>query len=149
MYFSVAGTSFVLNFATVLGYCISVKAANIASTMATVFTSLIFTMNIVVWSVAAGIYKQQKEQTEAGKHNDLWGWTCSGPARAIQDTFKDIVPFDTYCNIQSASWYAGLVQVGAMLLSAVIYFFAWKRTKGRKEIRRSVDRSLIRDGGYN
>jgi hypothetical protein len=138
MYFSVALTSFILNFSSLLGYLRSVKTANLANTMATVFSFIILAANIIVWAVAAAIYKYEKGVVDQlGKHDDLWGWTCSGAAKAIQDTFHE-VPFDRYCNIQSAGWYAGLVQIGAMVLSTIIFALAYRRTRVKKQVRRSM-----------
>lgn len=81
-----------------------------------------------------------------GRHDDLWGWTCSPAAKAIQSVFKDDVPFDKYCNIQSAGWYAGLIQVGAMVLSGVIFALAWRRRGVKKVVGRGVvTERLVRD----
>jgi hypothetical protein len=141
MYFSIALTSFVLNFSSLMGYFRSVRAANLANTMSTVFNYIILAANIIVWAVAAGIYKYEKGVVEDGKHNDLWGWTCSGAAKAIQESFHE-VPFDQYCNIQTAGWYAGLIQVGAMVLSAIILALAYRRKGVKKQARRSMDERL-------
>jgi putative Mn2+ efflux pump MntP len=142
MYFSIALSSFIFNLSALIGYFRSVKTANLASTIATWFSFIILAANIIVWAVAAAIYKYEKGVTDdQGKHDDLWGWTCSGPAKAIQETFHE-VPFDKYCNIQSASWYAGLVQVGAMVLSAIIFLLAWRRKQVKKQVRRSMSDRL-------
>jgi hypothetical protein len=58
----------------------------------------IFFGNIIIWAISAAIYRLEKDK--GGKHNDLWGWTCSGPADAIQTIFKDEINFNTYCNAQ-------------------------------------------------
>jgi len=143
MYFSIALTSFVLNLSALIGYLRSVKTANLTSTISTVFSSLILVANIVVWCVAAAIYRYEKSVTENGKNNDLWGWTCSGAARAIQKAFEKEVPFDKYCNVQTASWYAGLVQIGAMILSIIIYLLAVRRMQAKQVVRRSMSDRLI------
>jgi hypothetical protein len=135
----VALASFVLNLSSLIGYFFSVKTANLTSTIATTFSVLIMAGNIVVWIVAAAIYRYEKGVVNTtGKHDDLWGWTCSGAAKAIQETFKEEVPFDRFCNIQSAGWYAGLVQIGAMILSVIIFFLAMRRMKVKKQVRRSM-----------
>jgi hypothetical protein len=142
MYFSIAASSFVLNFSSLIGYFRSVKTANLLSTMATWFSAIVLAANIIVWAVAAAIYRYEKGVVnDLGKHDDLWGWTCSGAAKAIQETFHE-VPFDRYCNIQSAGWYAGLIQIGAMVLSAIIFALAWRRMKVKKQVRRSMSDRL-------
>jgi ABC-type dipeptide/oligopeptide/nickel transport system permease subunit len=132
MYFGIAATSFLMNLGTLIGYFWGVKKANLVSTLSTVFNVTIAAANLLVWIIAAGIYKYEKELVEDGKHNDLWGWTCSAAADAIQHAFVNEVPFDRYCTVQATSWYAGLVQVGAMVLSVVIMLLAGRRktTKG-------------------
>ncbi|KAF2427713.1 hypothetical protein EJ08DRAFT_735934 [Tothia fuscella] len=147
MYFTIALSSFVLNFSSLVSYCFSVRASNITSTIASTFSMIIMAANIIVWGVAAGIYRYQKGViNESGKHDDLWGWTCSGAAKAIQETFKQEVPFDRYCDIQSAGWYAGLIQVGAMVLSMIIFFMAMRRMKIKKQARRSMSDRHVAPG---
>ena len=65
--------------------------------MATLINGLILVGNLTIWVVTIAIYRY--EQDLKGKLKDLWGWTCSGPAKALQTVFKE-VQFDTYCNIQ-------------------------------------------------
>jgi hypothetical protein len=45
------------------------------------------------------------------------------------------VDFGRFCSVQNVSWYAGIVQVGAALLTVVIYALVYmrRRTKGRME----------------
>lgn len=99
MYFSVAAASVVLNFATVFSYKFGVEKANVASYVTSTFSWIVMIGNLVVWCVAAGIYR--KEKNANGKSNDLWGWTCSAAARAIQKEFAKQVDFDRYCNVQA------------------------------------------------
>jgi hypothetical protein len=136
MYFSIAAVSFIINLGTLIAYFHSVKRANLVSTIGTVFNVFIAAANLIVWIVAAAIYKYEKEITTEGKHNDLWGWSCSGAADAIQDAFQDQVNFSKYCTIQSTSWYLGLVQVGAMVLSVVIMLMSAGRNRTKKDVQR-------------
>jgi hypothetical protein len=138
MYFSIAATSFFLNCVTLVAYLWSVKRANTFNNMSTIFNTFIAVANLVVWAVAAGLYRFEKGVTEDGKHNDLWGWTCSAAAQSIQHAFQDEVPFDRFCQVQSSSWYAGMVQVGAMLLTVVIWCLAGRRKKTKKVYRNSA-----------
>jgi hypothetical protein len=54
--------------------------------------------NLILWSVAAAMYREEKDKN--GKSNDLWGWTCSTGARAIQKEFVKELNFNQYCNVQ-------------------------------------------------
>jgi hypothetical protein len=134
MYFLVAGISLVLNLSIVISYCFGgVKHANRAAVVATTFTWIVMVGNLIVWGVAASLYRTEKDKD--GKSNDLWGWTCSPAARAIQKEFKTEVDFDRFCNVQSVSWYIGLVQVAAAILTVIIYIFVLVRMKTKKKLK--------------
>lgn len=98
MYFGVAAISMLLNFGTVFSYKFGVETANTASFVASLFSWVIMLGNLVVWSVAAGVYRAEKDK--GGRSNDLWGWTCSAGARAIQKEFAGEVDFNQYCTVQ-------------------------------------------------
>lgn len=99
MYFLVAGISVLLNFAILLSYmCGGVQKANKAAVVATAFTWFVLLGNLIVWCVAASLYRTEKDKD--GKSNDLWGWTCSPAAKAIQKEFAKEVDFNRYCNVQ-------------------------------------------------
>ncbi|KAF2031857.1 hypothetical protein EK21DRAFT_26811, partial [Setomelanomma holmii] len=133
MYFAVAAASVVLNFATVLSYKFGVKRANVASYVTSTFSWTVMLGNLVVWSVAAGMYRGQKDKN--GKSNDLWGWTCSAGARAIQKEFAKEIDFERYCNVQSVSWYIGLLQAGAALLTVVINVMVFMRRRSKRRVK--------------
>ncbi|OCK84386.1 hypothetical protein K432DRAFT_378600 [Lepidopterella palustris CBS 459.81] len=136
VYFGVAATSVLLHFIIILTYTCGVKRANNAATVANVFTWVVLISNVVVWGVAAGLYRSEKDKD--GKSNDLWGWTCSDAADGIQEVFKSHVNFNTLCNSQAVSWYIGLVQVGAALLTIFIYVLVVKRRKTKKIVKESA-----------
>lgn len=90
--------SVLLHFTIIISYWFSVQHANAAATVTNVFSWVVMIGNLVVWSVAAGLYRGEKDKD--GKSNDLWGWTCSAAAHQIQDIFQDQVDFNNYCNVQ-------------------------------------------------
>lgn len=114
MYFAVAVVSVVLNFLTIFSYKFGVGRANVASYVTSTFSWTVMLGNLVVWSVAAGMYRGEKDKD--GKSNDLWGWTCSAGARAIQKEFAGEIDFERYCNVQ-VSWIAGAVKSIEALIS--------------------------------
>ncbi|KAJ9647173.1 hypothetical protein H2199_002160 [Coniosporium tulheliwenetii] len=61
MYFGVASTSLVLDVGILLSYLWSVKAANGMDNVANAFSLVVFVGNLVVWAVAAGIYRYEKD----------------------------------------------------------------------------------------
>jgi hypothetical protein len=155
MYFSVAALSVLLNFCTLFSYRFGIEKANTVSYVTSTFSWIVMLGNFVVWSVAAGMYRREKDW--AGKSNDLWGWTCSTGARAIQKEFDGEIDFDRFCNVQvsgesgrrdeglltggqSVSWYIGLVQAGAALLTVVIYVMVLMRRRSKKNLREQLRR---------
>lgn len=98
MYFGVATVSLVLNLIIIFSYKFGTKYANKAAVIATTFSWIVMAGNLIVWSVAASLYRTEKDK--GGKSNDLWGWTCSPAAQKIQKEFAGEVDFDRFCNIQ-------------------------------------------------
>jgi hypothetical protein len=98
MYFGVAALALVLNLVILVSYRFGINVANKAATMT---TWVIMIGNLVVWSVAASLYRSEKDK--GGKANDLWGWTCSSAADKIQDVFARDVNFDKFCTTQVSS----------------------------------------------
>ncbi|KAI5380309.1 hypothetical protein J4E82_000885 [Alternaria postmessia] len=98
MYFGVAAVSVLLNFTTMFSYKFGIEKANVASVVTSTFSWINLIGNLVVWCVAAGLYRAEKNKN--GKSNDLWGWTCSAGARAIQKEFVGDIDFSRYCNVQ-------------------------------------------------
>lgn len=97
MYFAIAAVTVVLHIGIMVGYMCGVGKANKVSIIASVFTWTVLVGNLVVWCVAASLYRTEKDKD--GKSNDLWGWTCSPAARAIQKDFGE-VDFDRFCTVQ-------------------------------------------------
>ncbi|KAF2793726.1 hypothetical protein K505DRAFT_243686, partial [Melanomma pulvis-pyrius CBS 109.77] len=136
MYFGVATVSLVLNLVIIFSYKFGTKYANKAAVIATTFSWIVMAGNLVVWSVAASLYRTEKDK--GGKSNDLWGWTCSPAAQKIQKEFAGEVDFDRFCNIQSVSWYVGLVQVAASALTICTYIMVYMRRKAKKNLKRQA-----------
>ncbi|KAF1994004.1 hypothetical protein P154DRAFT_527370 [Amniculicola lignicola CBS 123094] len=144
MYFGVATTALVLNLGIIVAYlCSGVEKANTAALVSTIFSWCVMIGNVIVWTIAASLYRTEKDTGE--KPNDLWGWTCSVAAKKIQKEFANEVDFNKFCNTQSASWYAGLAQAGAAILTVVIYLMVWQRRKAKKLLK--VQRAR-RSGGF-
>jgi hypothetical protein len=133
-YFGVALISTILNFATIYSYRFGVGRANTASYVASIFSWADLLGNAGVWIAAAAVYRNEKDKH--GKSNDLWGWTCSPAAQVIQKDFAGELDFNTYCSIQSASWYLGLARAGAALLTIVIYILVYRRKESKRKVQR-------------
>lgn len=138
LYFTIAVVSFFFNLGIMVGYLHSIRTANLAASVSSVFNTAVLLLNFVIWCVTAALYKQQSVVTKDGKHNDLWGWTCSPAAKIIQPAFHDQVNFDKYCTVQTASWFFGLLQIGATALSLVLYSMGIRRLQSKKLVRRTM-----------
>ncbi|CAO2656354.1 Nn.00g051570.m01.CDS01 [Neocucurbitaria sp. VM-36] len=136
VYFGVAAISVLLNFGTVFSYMFGVEQANAASHVASVFSWIIMVGNFVVWTVAASMYRLEKNRN--GHSNDLWGWTCSAGARAIQKEFAGEVDFDQYCTVQGVSFYIGVVQAIASLLTVIINILTFMRARSKKNLKHQL-----------
>ena len=53
--------------------------------------------HIAVWIATAAAYRVGKTG------NDLWGWTCSTKAAAIQSEFEVVINFQSFCDVQVRS----------------------------------------------
>jgi len=130
MYFAIALVSLIFNGAVVIAYARSIRAANKVDTIASSWSWAVLAGHVIMWTVGIILYKKEK------KINDLWGWSCSKAAAKIQEEFLDEVNFSQYCSVQAYSWYAGLIQVGAAILSAFILFLVYRRYDTRKTIKK-------------
>jgi hypothetical protein len=132
-YFAVALLSSTLHCATLLSHYFGTTAhGNTASYITSAYTWIELAGNLVVWGVAAGMYRAEKDR--GGKSNDLWGWTCSAAARAVQKEFAQDVDFNAYCEMQSVSFYVGCVQVGNAVVVVGTYGLVWMRWRARKRV---------------
>jgi hypothetical protein len=139
MYFSIAVISLAFNTAIMVSYLHSIKTANTVATVGGWFTGVVLLLNLIVWTVTTALYKQQSVVVnDRGIQNDLWGWTCSPAAQALQPVFDDQINFDTYCDIQGVSFYIGLVQVAASLFTILLFVLALRRVHSKKAVRKSM-----------
>ncbi|KAI9861525.1 MAG: hypothetical protein M1824_002417 [Vezdaea acicularis] len=131
----IAVISAFINSIIMLAYCWrSVKHANRASMISTLFTSVIFVVHIVIWIVTAALYKYGKDTH--GVSNDLWGWTCSSKAFKIQPQFQKVVDFDQYCSIQTNSFRLSVAQAVAEIFGLIVWFFVLRRISSKRKIKR-------------
>lgn len=91
----VSALGLIANAIVVVSYFGGQKAANDASSVASFFSGLGILIHLVVWAVAAGLFKQQNATN--GVENDLWSWSCSTTADARAEAFKKVVNFDFLC----------------------------------------------------
>ena len=61
-------------------------------------TLLKYAVHIIAWIVISVLYRYEKSLH--GDNNDLWGWSCSQEATAIQTEFHGVVNFNSLCTVQ-------------------------------------------------
>lgn len=91
----VASLTFILNFATLIQYCRrAVKAANKFDSITSSLGYLALGVHFLAWVGVSGTYRV------ARNGNDLWGYTCSSQADALQDQAQSFVQFGKLCDMQ-------------------------------------------------
>ena len=102
LYFAVAFISLVLNAGVLASYCCCRGKSRAAKTVVVVkgcWSAVQHGGEIVVWAASVVIYRIGREPDAEGRFTDLWGWTCSPAAEAIQGEV-DNVDFGMYCTVQ-------------------------------------------------
>jgi len=132
LYFGVSATSLLLNLIIMMAYFYSVRMANLAATISTVWEWTVILFNFGFWLFGVIIYRLEKDKN--GISNDIWGWTCSSGAQDVQEAFKDLIDFEKMCNVQSSSWYIGLIQVGSLIVTVSVYYFVFTRRRVQRRV---------------
>ena len=89
-----AGITLVVSIITLISYCWFMKKANRSWKL----TVLKYAIHLGAWAIITSLYRYEKDVH--GSDNDLWGWTCSEEAAAIQAEFNDVIGFSSVCNLQ-------------------------------------------------
>ncbi|CAI6338460.1 unnamed protein product [Periconia digitata] len=133
MYFAVAAISTILNFSVLVGYLRgNIKSANKSAYISATFTWIVMLGNLIVWIVAAALYRAEKAT------DDLWGWACSEGAKRIQKEFADQIDFNQSCNVQSGSWYIGVAQVIVAAVTVFTYYLVLRRKGTKKKLNKRM-----------
>lgn len=104
MYFLVAGIALLLNLTILIAYVFGgVKHANRAAVVTTTFSTVVMAGQLGVWIAAVVVYRMERDK--GGRSDDLWGWTCSSGARAIQKEFSAEIDFGRFCDVQVSSFF--------------------------------------------
>ncbi|MCJ1292424.1 hypothetical protein MMC34_003974 [Xylographa carneopallida] len=127
-----AATTFV-SLLILASYLLSVKHANkTEKTVGTAGFVIEMGAHIAVWIATAVAYRLGKTG------NDLWGWTCSDKADQIQDQFQAVIDFNNFCNVQSYAWILSIAQAVALVITAAVYYLAWRRMKHKERMEKDM-----------
>lgn len=101
LYFGVASISLLLNAGVLASYCCcgGHRGAEKVARFEGWWANLQRGLEVLVWVASVAIYRYGKEPDVEGKFKDLWGWTCSPAAEAIQAQITN-VDFAKYCTVQ-------------------------------------------------
>ena len=89
-----AGITLIVSIITLISYCWFLRKAKRNWKL----TVVKYGIHIGAWAIISILYRYEKDAH--GSNNDLWGWSCSQEADAIQAEFKDVVGFSSLCNLQ-------------------------------------------------
>ena len=93
-----SGVTLLLSTITLLSYCFCFKTARQSWKL----TIIKYVIHILVWAAVTILYRYEKSLH--GNDNDLWGWSCSQKAKAIQGEFNGVVDFSSLCTVQASSF---------------------------------------------
>ena len=98
MLLAASGLTLLMSVVLLFGYCCCWKK----TTTSWKFTVFRYVVQIAAWIMVSFIYRYEKGLH--GNDNDLWGWSCSTKAKAIQEAFNGVVDFSTLCKAQVCSY---------------------------------------------
>ena len=89
-----AGFTLFSSFITLLSYCCTFNKARRSWKL----TVVKYVIHIGSWLIISTLYRYEK--STHGVNNDLWGWSCSTEAAALQSEFDGVVNFSSLCSVQ-------------------------------------------------
>ena len=89
-----AGITLLLSIITLLAYCCAFDKARRSWKL----TVVRYVIHIGTWVVVSTLYRYEKSLH--GDPDDIWGWSCSAKAAALQSQFDGVVNFSTLCSVQ-------------------------------------------------
>jgi len=128
MLLAIAGVTFIMHFVVVCTYLCGVGAANKTNKITSYIGYALLAVRVVAWAAAAGLYKK------ANTGNDLWGYTCSDKADAIQDEVKSYLNYNTLCVTQTGAFYSSIIEVVLYFLDLVIIIAVLRRRQFKRKI---------------
>jgi len=141
MLLAISIVTVMLNFLTICTYVCGVNAANKMGSVTSFIGYVMLAIHVVVWAVAVGLFKM------ANTGSDLWGYTCSDRADAIQAKFSSFMNFGQLCMVQNGAWYASIIEAIGYGLTFVLTLLILKRASHKKKLAKAKE-ILEREGEY-
>lgn len=141
MLLAASALSVLIAVGTLIFYCCAFERASRSWKL----TLLRNVVGAVSWIVVSVVYRIEKSY--GGRDDDIWGWSCSPKAQAIQAQFADVISFKPLCRAQSHSWRLSVAEFAFRILFAIL-MFVLSRKKERVEARKTLaDRTGVAVGG--
>ena len=97
MLLGISTITFIANLITLCTYLCGIGAANKTSSFFSYIGYILLAVHVVIWAVAVGLFKM------ANTGHDLWGYSCSDQAEAIQEQVQSFLDFGKLCTLQVRS----------------------------------------------
>jgi len=130
MLLAIAAITLFMNFIVICAYICGVGIANKASSFMGYVGYILSAAHIIAWAVATGLFKM------ANTGNDLWGYSCSDKADAIQMAVQNEMNFGTLCTVQTGSWYSSIIETLTYLLNFALTMMVFRRAIHKKKLTR-------------
>jgi len=117
MILGTSGVTLLMNTITLCFYFKSAEAADMSDTVMTYLGYAITLTHGIIWAINMGLFKM------ANTGNDLWGWSCGPTADEIQSEVKSFLNFNILCTVQSGTFYVGIVETIAYLITFITYVY--------------------------
>jgi len=121
---SMAAVTFIADVLTFGARCGGASCAKKVSTIVARIRSTTSVMQILVSGAGAGIFKYANV---VGNNKDLWGWSCSNAADAMQSVNHS----GMLCKTNTGSWILSVLQTGLHILGLLIPLIALSLGKGK------------------
>ena len=95
MVIAIATVTMMMNLITLCFYCCGVDAANKSNKIMGYLGYIVVAVHAVVWAVTTGLFKMA-----SNVGNDLYGFSCSPQADAIQAQVQSFLNFNDLCMVQ-------------------------------------------------
>ncbi|MCJ1395191.1 hypothetical protein MMC18_008074 [Xylographa bjoerkii] len=128
MVLAIAAVTMMMNLITLCFYCCGVDAANKSSKIMGYLGYIVMAVHAVVWAITTGLFKM------ANIGNDLWGFSCSAEADAIQGQVESLLNFNDLCMVQQGTWVVTIIETVSYIILLIIYIYAARRLMHKRRL---------------
>lgn len=107
MLLAISIITFMMNFITMCTYICGVGAANKSASLTSYIGYVLMGIHVIAWAVSAGLFKM------ANNGKDLWGYSCSANADAVQAQVHAYLDFGMLCTTQVSPFVPEIYPGGA------------------------------------